>query len=445
MVCELCRPVFSRQDCWLVSARRTGGFAQSGANFVAGPGAYQPSMANPTTHVQEMQGLYGPFTIAERVVQKIWLRRDFEQTGLQLLDGRTLQIRTPGHWNLLGGPDFRLARLLVEGRSVLGDVEVHFHSADWHAHRHAEDRAYDNVVLHVIMFPPSNGERRAERRDGSEIPTLVLLPQLDRGLEEYASDDALEKMTARDAVERIAELAAMPKTELLEMLRALAKARWESKVRFAALRIGKLGWPGAAHHAALEILGYRRNRAPMLATATAHALNEWSGARDVAAVFAERTGQWQLQGMRPANHPLGRLRQYQEWVRARPDWPERLRCLALPAREGLAGQASTALFRKQHVMAGLRETWSRDIVDDVLGGSRLDTLVCDGFLPLLSSETGRDLFPLWFHWFLGDVPVEVREALGALGVAGTKPAPFCHGWAQGFLGWISEREARASR
>ena len=162
------------------------------------------------------------------------------------------------------------------------------------------------------MFPPAEGERRAERRAGSEIPTLVLLPLLHPGLEEYASDDALEKMTERDAVERIVELAAMPRTELVEMLRARARARWEGKVRFAALRIGKLGWQGAAHHAVLEILGYRRNRAPMLAISTAHPLGEWAGDLEAAAVFAERAGQWQLQGMRPANHPLGRLRQTQE-------------------------------------------------------------------------------------------------------------------------------------
>jgi hypothetical protein len=275
--------------------------------------------------VREMQGLYGPFTIAERVVQKIWLRRDFAPAGLRLLDGRTLSIRTPGHWNLLGGPDFHLARLAIDGRPVLGDVEVHFHSADWHAHRHAEDRAYDNVVLHVIMFPPGCGERRAERRDGSEIPTLVLLPHLYRGLEEYASDDALEKMTARDAVERIAALAALPRAELLEMLRRQARARWEGKVRFAALRVGKLGWQEAAHHAALEILGYRRNRAQMLATATAHPLAAWRENLEVAAIFAERASQWQLQGLRPANHPLGRLRQYRAWVGRRPEWPDRLR------------------------------------------------------------------------------------------------------------------------
>lgn len=394
--------------------------------------------------VQEMQGLYGPFTIAERVVQKMWLRRDFEQTGLRLLDGRPLEIRTPGQWNLLGGPDFRLARLMIDGRAVLGDIEVHFHSSDWHAHRHAGDRAYDNVALHVIMFPPAGGERRAERRDGSEIPTLVLLPHLHRGLEEYASDDALEKMTARDAVERISVLAAMPRAELLAMLRRQARARWEGKVRFAALRIGKLGWRGAAHHVGLEILGYRRNRATMLAIATAHGLDEWAEGLDVGALFAGRVGQWQLQGMRPANHPLGRLRQYQVWAGLRPNWPDLLLERAPVAAANPLDQSATDQFRKNQALTRLREAWARDILAGAVGGSRLDTLICDGFLPLLGAETGREFFPLWFHWFLGDVPREVRKALAALGIAGTKPAPFCHGWAQGFLGWISEVEARAS-
>ncbi len=108
--------------------------------------------------VQEMQGLYGPFTIAERVIQKIWLRRDFDQTVTRLHDGRRIEIRTPGAWNLLGGPDFREARLVIEGVAVAGDIEVHFHVSDWRAHGHGADRAYGNVVLHVVLFPPGKNE-----------------------------------------------------------------------------------------------------------------------------------------------------------------------------------------------------------------------------------------------------------------------------------------------
>jgi hypothetical protein len=402
-------------------------------------------MATNHEQVGEMQGLYGPFTIAERVVQKIWLRRDFDQTGLKLHDGRSLVLRSPGVWNLLGGPDFHGARIAIEGRAITGDVEVHFHSADWHAHRHADDHAYDNVVLHVILFAPGPEERRALRRDGSEIPTLVLLPCLHRGLEEYASDEALEKMTAQDAAEKISALATMARSDLEETLRRHALLRWQMKVRFARLRVAKLDWTAAAHHAALEILGYKRNRAPMLATATAHPLHEWVAGLDPRALVAERRGEWQVQGIRPANHPLGRLRQYQEWVLARPQWPQDLRRIVADAPVGGIDAAATPLVRKRWTLPKRREQWAEEIGAAIVSGSRFDTLVCDGFLPLVAAEVQSDLSGLWFHWFLGDVPDGLRKALVMLGLAGSPQAPFCHGWAQGFLGWLAEREAGASR
>ncbi len=277
-----------------------------------------------------MQGLYGPFTMAERVVQKIWLRRDFEQSGLRLSDGRALQIRAAGRWNLLGGPDFREARLAIEGVPVTGDVEVHFHSTDWHAHRHSEDPAYDNVALHVVLFPPDPGERRALRRDGGEIPTLVLLPWLLRGLEEYASDEALEKMTARDAVEKITGLATLSRPELERRLRDHARGALanESALRRAAHREARLDGGGAS-------CGAGNSRQPAKSRPDAGDRDRPSVGR-MARRFGSRaarggggSGQWQVQGIRPANQPLRRLRQYRAWVSAQPNWPEDLRRLTL--------------------------------------------------------------------------------------------------------------------
>lgn len=401
-------------------------------------------MASSINQVQEMQGLYGPFTIAERVVQKIWLRRDFAVDRPALTDGRKLEIRSPGTWNLLAGPDFRGARLLIDGREVTGDIEVHFHASDWRAHGHAADRAYDNVVLHVVMFPAAEGETRARRRDGLELPTLVLLPLLHRSLEEYASDEALENITARDAAGRIAELLAMPTGELRELLQRKAAARWALKVHFASLRLGKLGWSAAAHHTALEILGYRHNRAAMLSLAARHPLEEWAGGLDCDKIFGERAGQWQLQGVRPANHPRLRLRQYQRWVSSQADWPEMLRQVMPQPTAGLSIAKPTTLFRKQAGLTGLREKIARHVLASATGGSRLDTLICDGLLPLAAAETGNDLLLVWFHWFLGDMPGEVRRALRETGIAGRGAPPLCHGWGQGLLSWMLERDARAS-
>jgi hypothetical protein len=393
--------------------------------------------------VQEMQGLYGPFTIAERVVQKIWLRQDFDAAAARLLDGRSLTIHRAGNWNLLAGPDFRGARLSIDGRETVGDVEVHFHASDWRAHRHDADPAYDGVVLHVVMFAPSDAQAVARSRRGEPLPTLVLLPLLHRSLEEYASDDALENLTARDTAEKLAELSVLPQQELRERLLARARRRWEQKVGYARLRIAKLGSVAAAHHTALEILGYRHNRAAMLAVAARHPLREWGGGVEPDSIYAEHQDFWQTQGVRPANHPRRRLQQYAAWTAKVPDWPARvasvLSCLAEKGESGPGAQT-----RKQLKLGELREAIMAAVTGGVVGGTRLDNLVCDGLLPLVAAETGRDLFPVWFHWFVGDVPLEVRRGLGTLGLAGAGAGPQCHGWAQGLLGWMLDRDARAS-
>ena len=402
-------------------------------------------MATTNIHVAEMQGLYGPFTIAERVVQKIWLRGDFARDRAVLADGRPLGIRSTGAWNLLGGPDFRGARLVISGRETTGDVEVHFHAADWRAHRHATDRAYDHVMLHVVLFPPAAGEPPAVGSDGREIPTLVLLPLLHRDLEEYACDDALEVITARDEWERFAELAATPPAELQRLILEQARQRWRQKIHFAKLRIARLGWNAAAHHTALEILGYRQNRAALLMVAAQHPLESWGEGTTPEAVFEQFRDAWRLQGMRPANHPLTRLRQYRDWTTARPDWPERLRAMAgaLSPGEGMA--QSTRVARQALGLKRTRENLARELVADAIGGSRLDNLVCDGFLPLAAAQGGPELFALWHHWFLGDAPAMVRKVLPRLGLAAPPDQPLCHGRAQGLLGWILAREAHASR
>ena len=401
-------------------------------------------MATSNNYVAEIQGLYGPFTMAERVVQKIWLQRDFNQTGATLSDGRTLEVRATGHWNLLGGPDFRSARLVIGGVLITGDIEVHFYSADWRAHGHAADSSYDNVALHVVLFPLREGEGPALRREGQPIPTLVLLPLLHRDLEEYAGDDALETITARDQWRHFAELSGRSLAELQLMMQAKARDTWRQKIHFSKLRIEKLGWSAALHHAALEILGYRQNRAAMLAVAGKYPLEAWSQWIEPEQIFAEYHTRWQLQGVRPANHPRTRLHQYHQWVVANPDWPGRVLSDFAELPDSLPGSTPTRTARRLLRLTDRRKFVEHDLVSESIGGTRLDNLVCDGLFPLLAAATGNDYFELWFHWYLGDVPDQVRQTLPKLGLANGQLQPFCHGYARGLLSWFLECEARAS-
>lgn len=401
----------------------------------------------PQDHVvAEFQGLYGPFVCPERVLQKIWARGEFARGRAETVAGERVEVVRLGKWNSLGGPDFHDAAFRIAGRLVEGDVEVHFHARDWNAHGHGEDRKYDRVVLHVVLFPPPAGSEGVRHRDGRAIPTLVLLPLLLRDLEECVSDDGLEVLTARDDWRALAELENRSPAEVRHLLGNEAEMRWRQKVRFARLRIERLGWEGAAHRTVLEILGYRLNRTPMLMAAESFPLAWWRQDGDASSAFEAFEAEWETHGVRPANQPLTRLRQYEQWARAMPDWPDRLRRSArvIVAQAAEAARESPRAFRRQARLTELRETLARDIAERAVGGTRFDNLVCDGFLPMLAAAGHGEFFGTWFHWFVGDVPGRLRAALKKLGLIELPEHPATQGLAQGVLGWMMGREFAAN-
>ena len=403
-----------------------------------------PDGSAPDSRVEEIQGMYGSYSFPEKLLQKIWLRGNFDRDGMCTTDGRRVELRHPGKWNLLGGPDFKGAKLKFDGgHEVIGDVELHLYVDGWDAHGHAEDPAYDQVVLHVVLFPPevkhaSRGARRA-------IPVVALLPLLHHDLEQYAAEDALETLANRP-VSRIHEaLGPLSSAELDSLLRKHAAARWQQKVHFARLRLQRLGWAASCHHAALDILGYRFNRAPMLRIAGAHSLEQWArGAVDVDAIVTTEAKSWSMQGVRPANHPRIRLQQYAAWCRANPTWPAKLSAIA-PTLPVIALEIPSGPTRRKHGFGRLRAQLAAEVSADAVHGTRFDNLICDGFLPLLAAEGGTDLSALWFHWYAGDVPPSLVRALRALGVVNGRVQPFTHGLGQGLLGWLLDQEEHGSR
>ncbi len=390
----------------------------------------------------EIQGLYGPFSFPEKLLQKIWSNLDFDQQSTTTQDGRRLRIITPGRWNHFGGPDFMDARLEIEGEHVTGDVELHLHASDWNAHRHADDPAYRNVVLHVILFPAA--DQYATGFDGAPIAQLTLLPLLNHDLEEYAADEAIQRLADHPLAKAKRELLTLDHDTLTARLVHHAMYRWTQKVHFARMRVAKLGWTEACHQTALEILGYRHNRSTMLAVATRYPFPAWTSSptlspETIYEMFAVR---WSRQGVRPANHPRVRLGQYARWISACPDWPQRL----IEAGRGLPSIAipeavPTRRIRRLHHWTELVAKFNHRVMAGAVGGTRQHTLVCDGLLPLLAAHSAAGtLDGIWYTWPVGDVPANHGRLLRELGCADGKENPLCHGILQGLIGWLIANE-----
>ena len=128
----------------------------------------------------------------------------------------------------------------------------------------------------------------------------------------------------------------------------------------------------------------------------------------------------------------------------RADWPARLRVLGSRLTDiDVAATLETANVRRQHEFSGLRRLWNEEITEAVIGGTRFENLMCDGFLPLLAAHGMGELRGVWHHWFIGDVPLLWRIALRQLEVFSQGVHPACHGLIQGLLGWLIERERTA--
>ena len=398
----------------------------------------------------ELAGLHGAFSFPESLLQRIWARGEFDPDGLRLRDGRALRLRRRGRWNRLAGPDFLDAEIEVGEGDVRelrrGAIEVHLRAADWDAHRHAADPAYDDVVLHVVLFP-SMREWTAGA-GGRPIPILELLPRLQRDLEAHAEEAAVEGIAGRPYSRLREHLSGAAPAVLRDEVVRHAERRWRNKCHLAADRLGRLGWDEACHRSALEVLGYRANRLPMLAVAERWPLGAWrAGGVTVEAAWATPAEPWQIAGVRPANRPRLRLAQYADWIAARPDWPDRLAEIGVEWARAESVEAGGGGLRRERRLLGLgpaRRRLSQEVCGGVLGGTRFDTWVCDAVLPLLAARfgSGSDAGDTgwaarWRAWPPGDAPEELLRLAREFAVAGTPDAPLGQGHLQGLLGWLA--------
>ena len=106
----------------------------------------------------------------EELLHFLWKFRLFSQQRLFLVSGEPVEIISPGIHNKHAGPDFEEAKIRISETVWAGNVEMHLRSSDWNQHGHTSDKAYNNVILHVVL----HHDAPVFRNDGTEIPVLVL-------------------------------------------------------------------------------------------------------------------------------------------------------------------------------------------------------------------------------------------------------------------------------
>ncbi|WP_411893760.1 DUF2851 family protein [Winogradskyella sp. A2] len=114
----------------------------------------------------------------EEFLHYIWKHKAFTSTHCNTAQGESIYIKKLGQHNYNSGPDFFNAQITIADQLWAGNVEIHIKSSDWYVHNHERDKAYDNVILHVVW----DHDAEIFRKDNSVIPTLELRHYVDETL-----------------------------------------------------------------------------------------------------------------------------------------------------------------------------------------------------------------------------------------------------------------------
>ena len=218
----------------------------------------------------------------EYLLHYTWKHRLFPLKELLTTDGQPVEVIDPGLHNTDAGPDFFNAKMKIGGTLWVGNVEIHTRQRDWYAHGHQGDRAYDNVVLHVVE-EAGDGPPVTDTA-GRSIPTLVL-PVPQRVRENYN-----ELMRTEDYPRCHSIIPSLPRLTVHSYLSALHTERLTLKAR----RIGQyrqrheLDWENAFFITLARNFGFGVN---------GEAFEEWASRIPLRAVNKHRDDLTQIEAI----------------------------------------------------------------------------------------------------------------------------------------------------
>src|SRR5512145_1970270 len=114
--------------------------------------------------------------MTEDFLHFVWKYGLFDREEIIADTGDEIRVFSLGEHNIDSGPDFLNTRIQIGSTTWAGNVEIHLKSSDWQNHKHHRDKAYDNVILHVVF----EHNQPVCRSNGEAIPTVQL--RFDPGL-----------------------------------------------------------------------------------------------------------------------------------------------------------------------------------------------------------------------------------------------------------------------
>ena len=196
----------------------------------------------------------------EIVLHYIWehcLWAGFEQ---QTTDGRKVEILSVGEHNRDAGPDYSHARIMIDGHEWVGNIEIHVCSSDWLRHHHHVDKAYDNVILHVVR----TADKPIYNARGDLVPQCELQYPSDKDYLSALFDSAQKMDSAMSRIGCAEQLVRDPELISKGWRKSLLRKRLECKRASIErlLEITKGSWEHALYISLARNFGFHTNSLP---------------------------------------------------------------------------------------------------------------------------------------------------------------------------------------
>ena len=183
----------------------------------------------------------------EEFLYYIWENR-LTDKDLKTAEGETVEVVATGYRNTDSGPDFLEAKIQIGDKLWAGHVEIHVKTSDWNRHGHQNDKAYKNVILHVVY------ENDLQVND---IPTLELKGHFDESL--FAQYQKL--IASKTWIPCEKSITQVPVFTRLSWLDRMAVERLESKSGAVTklLEANQFDWEDALYKLLMRYFGLKVN------------------------------------------------------------------------------------------------------------------------------------------------------------------------------------------
>jgi len=346
----------------------------------------------------------------EEFLHFIWKYQLFDHSRLKTEDGEVLLVLHPGVLNTHSGPDFSDARIRIGENIWVGNVELHIKSADWYAHNHHLDQAYNNVMLHVVY----EDSALVQDKKKPNIPVLNLKGRVD--LNRYLQWQKL--INRPDWIPCTSTIKEVPEIVTLQAIERMAVERLERKTGEVnrLVKHYKGNWEKALLIMLARSLGAKVNAEPFQVLAELLSLNKLKKLKGkklrieamifgIAGLLDESTGEeyvralidefsflkrkyslevmnsahWKFMRMRPANFPSLRIAQLAVILSQWNQLSEHLFYQASAGNLAKILQQSVHPYWKTHYRFGK----TSKLKSDKMGKTMVNLIIINTFVPFL--------------------------------------------------------------